>query len=177
MRVAGCGLRVAGSGLRVAGSGLRVAGCGLRVAGCGLTHKIYSTCPSTSPPHAVLVFPESVYISCTFWVFKTHAPGAYGHVHVPISEGTCKNVIRAHAFRKRHVYVPTCTWGMCLKNPKCAGDIYGDRKKKRVQFHCFVLELLADEVGVQFTSKFDQKVGRDFTFSKMSDFSKTVITI
>ena len=53
-----------------------------------------------------------------------------------------------------HVHVPTCTWGMCLENPKCAGDIYGVRKKKRVQFHCLVPELLADEVGVQLTGKF-----------------------
>ena len=125
-----------------------------------LTQKIYSTCPSTSPPHAVLVFPESVYISCTFWVFKTHAPGAYGHVHVPISEGTCKNVIRAHAFRKRHVYVPTCTWGMCLKNPKCAGDIYGDRKKRGcnsiVLFWSYWLMKLVFNLQVNLTKKLDE---------------------
>ena len=29
-----------------------------------------------------------------------------------------------------HVHVYTCTWGMCLENSKCAGDIYGVRKKK-----------------------------------------------
>ena len=49
---------------------------------------------------------------------------------MPFSEGMCSDNVFARAFRNGHVHVSICTWGMCLENPKCTGDIYGVRKNK-----------------------------------------------
>ncbi len=35
-----------------------------------------------------------------------------------------------HFFIKRHVHVPTCTWGMWSENMECRVDTHGAMKKK-----------------------------------------------